>query len=124
MPDDATKPALLDAIDATLQTLERRAKHYRNLVVAVSLAMLVSIGTALFTWHALPLLGLASAVPLVAAFAYADARLVNRWIAAVHDLRDVRALDVDHFATTVRQLKYLPQAPLRAMLDALERRAS
>src|SRR5258705_9410853 len=64
-PDKAReKPALVEAIDFTLRTIETRARLYRNVLVAVALVSVGSVLASLIGWRVWPLAGLILIVPL------------------------------------------------------------
>ena len=108
-----------DAIDATGRLIERRARAYRDLVVAVSLLGLGALGWALWCRSGRPLGLLLLLAPLCIGFLWHDRRLLNAW-------RDRLLADwtagVLEFATLRGALlanPALPKTTVAAMLDSL-----
>jgi len=78
--------------------IDRRAKHFRNLIVAVTIVGLGSIFWAGIAWSWLPLAGIFLLVPFCGLYLFNDEKLLNQW---QHELfahwekgeLDFRALD-------------------------------
>lgn len=112
-------PVLLDAIEATLRTIEGRTKLYRNLVVAVSAVSVLSILLAALFQQWIAFAGLVLLVPLTGGYLFIDSRLVRRWRAAIAEMERLRSLDVTTFLKTVSGFRHLPPNALRAMLSTI-----
>jgi len=110
------KPVLLEAINLTLQTIECRARLYRNLLVAVSVVSVVSILTAVLCWRGWPVAGLILAVPLAGGFLLHDTRRVRRWFEEILQMRRERGLDAALFLETIGRFKHVPSRSLQGML--------
>ena len=113
------KPALLDAIDMTLRTIEDRTKLYRNLVVAVNIVSMVSIVLAALLRQWLVLAGLIMLVPLTGGFLFFDNHLVLRWRGVILESARLRGLDVTSFLKTISGFRHIPPNSLKAMLSTL-----
>jgi len=115
----AEKPVLLEAINLTFRTMERRSRHYRNLVIAVSLTAMASVILAVI-FRRWVVLSTGFALPLyVGGFLFLDHRLVTTWRRRVLHMRDKRGLSLAQLAQILSGLRHLPQASLRSMLAAL-----
>jgi len=113
------RPALLDAIDITLRTIEERAELYRNLVVAICVVSVLSILMAVLFRQWMPLAGLVLLVPLTGGFLFLDSRLVRRWRAEIVEMGRSRSLDVIAFLKTISGFRHLPPNALKAMLSTI-----
>lgn len=107
------------AIDLTTRTIERRARYFRNLIVAVVVAGLVSIAWALIARSPAPLAGLALLVPLSGIFFFADNRVLDAWRAGLLDAWVARELDFSAFSAAIRANPALPKATTEGMLATL-----
>ncbi len=107
---------LLEAINLTLQTIECRARLYRNLLVAVSLVSVTSVLTAVLCWRGWPVAGLILVVPLAGGFLLHDTRRVRWWLEEILHMRRQRGLDTALFLETIGQFKHVPSRSLRGML--------
>jgi len=115
----ATKRSEIDAIRCTVQAIERRARFYRNLIVAVSIVGLGSVGLAVAFRNLVMLAGLIVLVPLVGGFFFLDSRLVQRWRAEILDMSRSSEINLSSFRKTILQLRYLPAGSLQGMLSML-----
>lgn len=108
-----------DAMDLTTRTIDRRAFHYRNLVVLLVLVAVVCVVWAAIAWSGLPLLGLLMVLPLCGGFLVLDCYLVNRWRERVLRMWTEEELDLENFAQCIAAIRMLPLGTLRAMLATL-----
>jgi hypothetical protein len=107
------------AMDATRSAVTRRARHYRNLVMAVALGLLCAVLAAALLRSARPLWALALLPLIVMAFHVADARTLRRWRAPAlqHWMRGELRLDL--LRHTLRQVPNMPPQTLEGMLETL-----
>jgi 4-amino-4-deoxy-L-arabinose transferase-like glycosyltransferase len=119
MAASTPEPAFLEAVALTTQTIDIRAKRFRNLVIAVVLVALGSVLWAGIQWSWSPLAGLLALVPLCGAFLYQDTCLVNRWRQQLLDYWTQERLDLDCFRSAVSAVRLLPAGTLQAMLQTL-----
>jgi hypothetical protein len=111
--------AYREAIDATGRLIERRARAYRDIVVAVTFLGLTALGWALWWRSVRPLALLLLLAPLSLLFLCQDRWLLNGWRARI--LADWTAGVVDFAALRGVLLAnpILPRATVAAMLDSL-----
>ena len=109
----------IDAIRCTVQAIETRSRFYRNLIVAVSIVGLGSVGLAVVFRNLVMLAGLIVLVPLVGGFFFLDSRLVQRWRAEILDMSRSSEINLSAFRKTILQLRYLPAGSLQGMLPML-----
>jgi hypothetical protein len=107
-----------EAVDATLQTIERRTRLYRNLVVCISVLSIISILLSIILLSWVPAYGLALLAPLTGAFLYIDSRRVRRWRAGIIDMWRF-GLSLKEFERTITSLRYVPHHSLKGMLSTL-----
>ena len=107
------------ATNATVRLIERRARAYRDIVVAVSLLGLMVLGWALWWRSVRPLALLLLLVPLTLLCLWQDRWLLNGWRARL--LADWKAGAVDFAAlrSTLLANPTLPKTTVAAMLDSL-----
>jgi hypothetical protein len=113
------RPALLDAIDLTVRAIEGRARLYRNLVVAVSAVLVLSILLSVLFHRWLPISGFVLLAPLTGGFLYFDSRLVRRWRARIVEMTSLRSLERATFQKTISGFRQLPPNTLKSMLSTL-----
>jgi|APLak6261659701_1056019.scaffolds.fasta_scaffold00012_12 hypothetical protein len=111
--------AYRNAIDLTTQTIDKRARYYRNLVVAVVLTSLVSIGWATMTWSLSPLSGLLLIFPISILFFFMDARLLNQWRSQLFQSWSKKDIDFCGLSHAVNAIPILPKDTLQGMLATL-----
>ena len=75
----AGQPVLLEAINLTLRTIERRAWMYRNLVIAVSLTMIAPVLVAVLLRRWMALLGVLALPIHVRGYLFLDSRIPIGW---------------------------------------------
>ena len=107
------------AIDLTTQTIDKRAKYYRNLVVAVVLTSLASIGWALVSWSLSPLSGLFLLFPICVLFFFIDAKLLNQWRSQLFQSWIKKDIDFCGLCHAVNAIPILPKDTLQGMLATL-----
>ena len=107
------------AIDLTTQTIDKRAKYYRNLIVAVVFTSLASIGGALVSWSLLSLLGVFLLFPICGLFFFIDAKLLNQWRSQLFQHWVKKEIDFCSFCDTVNTISILPKNTLQGMLVTL-----
>jgi hypothetical protein len=108
-----------DAVDLTTRTIDRRALHYRNLVVLLVLVIMVCAVWAVVSWSGLPLLGWLFLLPLCGGFLVFDSHLVNRWRERILRMWTQEELDLKIFAECIASIRMLPPGTLGAMLATL-----
>lgn len=107
------------AIDLTTQTIDNRAKYYRNLVVAVVLTSLASMGWALVSWSLSPLSGLFLIFPICGLFFFIDAKLLNEWRDQLFQSWVKKDIDFCGLCDAVNAISILPKDTLQGMLAIL-----
>jgi hypothetical protein len=113
------QPIVLQAIELTSRTLERRNKLYRALVVTVSLLAILSILSATFFRQWIFLSGLIFLVPLIGGFSYFDSRSVRRWRREIFRMRNDRNLDLNFFLKTTASLRRIFPPTAQAMFSTI-----
>ena len=108
------------AIDATNRLIERRARAYRDIVVAVSFIGLTALGWALWWRSVRPLALLLLLAPLSLLCLWQDRWLLNGWRARL--LADWTAGVVDFAALRVVLLAFAPEDDGRGQRASLSRR--
>lgn len=111
--------AAKEAMHRTTDTLERRAFHFRNLVVLIVVVALASPIVALVRWNPLWLMGWLAALPLFSCFLVVDHYLVARWQRKILDAWLAGELHLDNFVESMTSMRMLPRATLRSMLTLL-----
>ena len=107
------------AIDQTTQTIDRRAKHYRNLIVAVTIVGLGSIFWAGIAWSWLPLVGIFLLVPFCGLYLFIDGKLLNRWQHELFAHWERGELDFRALCDAVTAISTLPKNTVESMLETL-----
>jgi hypothetical protein len=108
-----------DAIDATLATLGRRARGYRNLILVAGTGIFAAGLWAVIARSFAPLLLLVLVVASAGAFFWIDALIMNRWRARLLEPWQRRELDFSAFAAAVQAIPGLPAGTVAAMLTSL-----
>src|SRR5688500_16147831 len=108
-----------DAFDLTTRTIDRRAFHFRNLVVLVVLVIAVCVIWAVIVLSALPLLGLLLLLPLCGGSLVLDGHLVTRWRERILRMWVEEELDLMVFARSIASVRLLPAGTLGTMLATL-----
>jgi hypothetical protein len=107
------------AIDRTARVIERRARFYRNLVVAVVLIGVASLAVALLARSLAGLAGVLFLVPACGFFVHADARLLNDWRSGVLARWARGELDLAALRPALHAHPGLPRDTLDGMLGTL-----
>jgi hypothetical protein len=108
-----------DALELTTRTIDRRAFHFRNLVVLLVLVVVACVVWAVLEKSSSPLLGLLALVPLCGGFLVLDNYLVNRWRERVVRMWALEELDLAVFTRSIASVRILPAGTLGAMLATL-----
>ena len=106
-------------INDTIDTINRRARFYRNLVIAISLTGLASIGSAIGLWTFAPLTCLFLIFPLSGTFYLCDAVVVDGWRKRVLRQWTLREIDLSALNSAIRAHPSLPKGTLEGMLATL-----
>ena len=114
------KPVLLEAINLTFRTMERRTRLYRNLVVCVSLTLLGSLVLAVVFRKLIFLLGFLAPPLYVGCFVYVDGRTLRAWRDRVLTMRTERSLEVEQLKKLLSDLRHIPAATLQSMFATLK----
>jgi hypothetical protein len=107
------------AIDHTTQTIDRRAKHYRNLIIVVTF---VGVGSTLWAgiaWSCLPLAGIFLLVPFCGLYFFIDEKLQNRWQHELFAHWERGELDFRALYDAVTSISTLPKNTVESMLETL-----
>ena len=107
------------AIDQTAQTIDRRAKCYRNLIAVVTIVSLCSIGGALAAWTLEPLIGLLLIFPVCGLYFFVDGEILHGWRSQLIASWTIGELDFWAFRDAMRAASYLPKATLQSMVEIL-----
>jgi uncharacterized membrane protein len=107
------------AINSTTQMIDRRAKHYRNLIVAVAFVGLSSILWAGIDWSWLPLAGILLLVPFCSLYFFIDEKLLNQWRHGLFSDWEKGELDFRALYEAVTSISTLPKNTLESMLETL-----
>jgi hypothetical protein len=115
----AAASAYRAAIEATTRVIERRARYFRNQVVAVLLLGVASLAWALAARSWLGLAALLFLIPACGAFLVADARRLDDWRSAVLASWVRREIDLAAFRDAICAHPALPKETTNAMLATL-----
>jgi hypothetical protein len=107
------------AIDRTTGTIDRRAKYFRNLIVAVVVVSLGSLGWTAVSRTISPLAGLLLLVPLCGLFFFLDARLLDDWRSYLLEAWVRKDIDFRAFRDAVNAVPKIPKGTLGSMLATL-----
>lgn len=107
------------ALQLTTAAIDRRAFHFRNLVVTVVLVVLGCLVAAAVQWSWRPLVGWFFLAPLCGVFLMVDNYIVSRWQTQLLAMWAEGELHVEEFAQSILSLRLLPGATLRGMLALL-----
>jgi hypothetical protein len=113
-------PILLKAVNLTFRTMERRARLYRNLVIAVSLTPIASVALAVILRRWAALLGVLALPAYVCGYLSLDNRIVRAWRDQVLAMRHEGALNVTQLEQMLAALRYIPDATLHSMFAMLD----
>lgn len=107
------------AIDQTMRTIDRRAKYYRNLIVAVVLISLISVSLTMCVWALLPLAGFFFLLPVCGLYFVLDSRFLNHWRSQLLKSWAKREIDFRAFSDAVSAIPKLPKGTVQGMLATL-----
>ena len=107
------------AIERTTATLDRRAKHFRNLIVAVTFVGLGSTLWAGLTWSWLPLTGTFLFIPLCGLYLFIDGSLLSRWRLELFSGWERGEIDLSAFRDAIILIPTLPTNSIDSMLAML-----
>lgn len=107
------------AIRRTAETLEDRARTFRNQIVLVVAVVGVSILSAAIVRAAWPLAGVLLLFPLSGWYAFVDGILLARWRGALYSWWTSRELELAAFRGAIEAIPTLPAETLQSMLATL-----
>ena len=116
-PDDG------EGLTLTRELLNRRSRHYRDLVVAVGVVGLTVPVAALVLDEWRFLLTWLLIAPIVGLFLALDARSVVRWRSSILDGWVAGVLDLDALVEGLTSIKLLPARTIAGLVDPLPTRA-
>ena len=105
------------AIDLFTSSIDRRARAYRNLVVAVVMLVAASIGLSLGLWSAFPLTLSLLVVPVCGLFFWMDAKTVHRWRSKTLASWVLGEIDLAALCQAIRANPLLPTKTVDGMLE-------
>ena len=109
------------AIDQTTTTIHKRARYFRNLIVAVVVLTAGSLVAAAARWTPRPLTGILLLIPACGLFFIMDGRLVDQWQTSLIDNWLTKEIDFVAFCKAVNAIPMLPNSTLQSMLRTLPR---
>jgi hypothetical protein len=107
------------SIDQTTQTIDRRSKYYRNLIVTVTFVGLGTISLAVIVRSWLPLVGTLLLVPLCGLYLLIDGQLLNHWRNKLMLGWEKGDIDFNAFHQALMAISTLPQNTVKSMLATL-----
>jgi hypothetical protein len=107
------------AIDLTTQTIDMRAKAFRNLIVAVVFVIFGTLAWAMIARQVQALSGLILLIPLCGLFFFLDSKLLNQWRSQLFASWSKEELDFRNFCDAVSAIPVLPKGTLQSMLASL-----
>ena len=107
------------AIVQTITTIDTHTRHFRNLVVAVVVLTLGSMGWAAVTWTFSPLAGLLLLLPVGGLFFFLDGKLLNDWRSRLLDAWVKKDIEFRVFCDAAGAIPTLPKETLQNMLATL-----
>lgn len=113
------QPAFLQAIDATLRTIERRTQLYRNLIITVSIVSLGSLISAGIMRNTMLLFGLFLNLLLCGWYLMRDSRQVRYWQQRILQLCQRDDFEIATWGKRLLGFRHVPPQSLKAMLATL-----
>jgi len=113
------KPVLVEALDLTFRTIEKRTKLYRTLVIVVAAITVTSITCSILYQRWLFFAGLILLVPLVGGFSIIDSRCVRHWRTQILNMSRARNLDLQLYIKTASELRKISPRILQDMLTTI-----
>lgn len=107
------------AFDLTVQTIERRARFYRNLIAVIIAVSLCSAGGALAAWTPEAMTGLLLIYPVCCFYFFLDERLLNDWRSQLCANWAKKELDFWAFRDAMLAMPNFPKATLQSMVETL-----
>lgn len=120
MGQPTEKPVIVEALDLTFRTIEKRIKRYRNLVISVACVTVISALLAILCRQWLFVAGLILLVPLVGSFSVVDSQTVRRWRAEILKMSQKNNLDLQSFVKTTSELRKISPRTLADMLATIQ----
>ena len=107
------------AIDQTTKAIDTRAKYFRNLIVAVTMLCLSSLGWAIAARTLSPLSGLLLLFPLCSFFFLLDGSILDHWRSRLVEIWIQKNMDFKIFCDVISAVQGLPKNTLASMLATL-----
>ena len=107
------------AINRTTDTIDRRARYFRNLVVAVVAVSLGSLACAALIRRPAALAGLLLLLPLCGLFFFLDAKILDAWRSPILHAWVKKEIDFYAFRDAINAVPKLPKETLGGMLATL-----
>lgn len=107
------------AIHQTTRIIDRRAKYFRNLIVAVTALGMGFSSWAAIAWTFSPLAGLILLIPACGFFFYLDGKLLDNWRCRLVDAWAKKDIDFRSFQDAINAIPKLPKNTVRSMLATL-----
>jgi hypothetical protein len=107
------------AVDFTIIVLTKRAKTFRDQIVAVVVVTLLVMTASIAFYSPKPLVMLFGIAPLCGLFLLLDAKLLANWRVALLAVWARRDIDLSAFSHAIRAVPQLPEATLTSMLSLL-----
>jgi hypothetical protein len=107
------------AIDRTTNTIDTRARYFRNLIVIVVTLTLVSIIGAAVARRFFPLTGLLLLLPTCGFFFVLDSKLLGNWRSRLLEAWAKKDIDFRALYEALNAVPKLPKETLRSMLATL-----
>ncbi len=107
------------AIDSITQTIQQRARYYRNLVVVVSITIMSSFAWSMIVGQFRPLISLILLFPICGFFFFLDSNLLNKWRSQLFQQWVRKELEFRYFLDTMRAMITLPKGTVEGMLSFL-----
>lgn len=111
--------AYRNAIDFTTATINKRAKLYRNLIIAVSFAGIAFIAFAVISWSLIPLVGIIFLVPCCGMYLWLDGNLLNQWRYKLLKDWNIGEIDFRALRDAIAGISILPKNTVESMMAML-----
>jgi hypothetical protein len=108
-----------DAINLTKNTIQKRARSYRNMVVVLSLLLLLAIIASLWFWSLIPLAYLLFFWPVYSLFLLSDQLKIYTWKKAILSAWQVQQIELGIAHTTIKSLPYIPAPTIDTLFATL-----
>ena len=107
------------AVEQTAQTIEHRARYFRNLVITIVFITLTSVISSFASWSFKPLIGLIIVWPACAFFVMMDCRLLNQWQINFFSKWTKQEISLSSFNHMIKAIPQLPPKTTQSMLRML-----